>query len=90
MGLPMALNLHKKLQSHGSNLIFSNRTLSKGAALVEAGAVARNNIVEVAQQCDDIFTMVSLNAHYFWQLYGRNFNLTFEPGICGCCPPVSD
>lgn len=61
MGLPMAINLQKKLQSHGANLTFSNRTVSKGAALVEAGAVAKNNIVEVAQICDDIFTMVSLD-----------------------------
>ncbi|KAK0376121.1 hypothetical protein CLIM01_06541 [Colletotrichum limetticola] len=62
MGLPMAINLQKKLQSHGANLTFSNRTVSKGAALVEAGAVAKNNIVEVAQICDDIFTMVSADA----------------------------
>ncbi|KAK1658891.1 NAD binding domain of 6-phosphogluconate dehydrogenase-domain-containing protein [Colletotrichum godetiae] len=62
MGLPMAVNLQKKLQSHGANLTFSNRTVSKGAALVEAGAVAKNNIVEVAQICDDIFTMVSADA----------------------------
>lgn len=60
MGLPMALNLHKKLQQHGSSLTFSNRTLSKGDALVDAGAVAKSSLVEVAQTCDDIFTMVSL------------------------------
>ncbi|KAF9871125.1 6-phosphogluconate dehydrogenase family protein [Colletotrichum karsti] len=62
MGLPMALNLHKKLQSHGSSLTFSNRTLSKGAELVDAGAVAKSSIVEVVQACDDIFTMVSADA----------------------------
>lgn len=58
MGLPMALNLHKKLQLHGSSLTFSNRTLSKGAALSDGGAVEKNSIVEVAESCDDVFTMV--------------------------------
>ncbi|TDZ17476.1 Glyoxylate/succinic semialdehyde reductase 1 [Colletotrichum orbiculare MAFF 240422] len=62
MGLPMALNLHKKLQQHGSSLTFSNRTVAKGADLVDAGAAARDSIVEVAQVCSDIFTMVSADA----------------------------
>ncbi|TDZ35066.1 Glyoxylate/succinic semialdehyde reductase 1 [Colletotrichum spinosum] len=62
MGLPMALNLHKKLQQHGSSLTFSNRTMAKGADLVDAGAAARDSIVEVAQVCSDIFTMVSADA----------------------------
>ncbi|KAF6835325.1 6-phosphogluconate dehydrogenase family protein [Colletotrichum plurivorum] len=62
MGLPMALNLHKKLQLHGSSLTFSNRTLSKGAALADAGAITKDSIVEVAKSCDDVFTMVSADA----------------------------
>ncbi|TDZ41080.1 Glyoxylate/succinic semialdehyde reductase 1 [Colletotrichum trifolii] len=53
MGLPMALNLHKKLQQHGSSLTFSNRTVAKGADLVDAGAAARDSIVEVAQVSAD-------------------------------------
>ncbi|WQF82366.1 Putative 6-phosphogluconate dehydrogenase, NADP-binding, 6-phosphogluconate dehydrogenase, domain 2 [Colletotrichum destructivum] len=58
----MAVNLHRKLQSHGARLTFSNRTICKGATLEEAGATAKKNIVEVAQVCDDIFTMVSADA----------------------------
>lgn len=64
MGLPMAVNLHRKLQSHGARLTFSNRTICKGATLEEAGATSKKNIVEVAQVCDDIFTMVSINPFY--------------------------
>ncbi|GKT44491.1 glyoxylate/succinic semialdehyde reductase 2, chloroplastic [Colletotrichum spaethianum] len=62
MGLPMALNLHKKLQSYGASLIFSNRTISKGVDLEKAGALLKKNIVEIAQVCDDVFTMVSTDA----------------------------
>ncbi|KZL84302.1 6-phosphogluconate dehydrogenase family protein [Colletotrichum incanum] len=62
MGLPMALNLHKKLQSRGASLTFSNRTISKGATLEEAGATPKRNILGVAEVCDDIFTMVSADS----------------------------
>ncbi|KAM5344521.1 hypothetical protein ACJ41O_013057 [Fusarium nematophilum] len=59
MGLPMALNLQKKLQSQGSSLAYSNRTLAKGGTLEEAGAIPKDTFLSVVQDCDDVFTMVS-------------------------------
>lgn len=58
MGLFMALNLHNKLKSQGTALTYSNRTLSKGQILSQAGAVPKDGIVELARECDDIFLMV--------------------------------
>ncbi|KAH7139994.1 NAD binding domain of 6-phosphogluconate dehydrogenase-domain-containing protein [Dactylonectria estremocensis] len=58
----MALNLHNKLKSQGTALTYSNRTLSKGQILSQAGAVPKDGIVELARECDDIFLMVSTDA----------------------------
>ncbi|KAK7424045.1 hypothetical protein QQX98_000655 [Neonectria punicea] len=62
MGLFMALNLHKKLKSDGSALTYSNRTLSKGEVLSQAGALPKNGMTELGRECDDIFLMVSTDA----------------------------
>jgi 3-hydroxyisobutyrate dehydrogenase-like beta-hydroxyacid dehydrogenase len=59
MGLGMALNLQKHLQLSGlSPLRYSNRTLSKGQPLQDAGAVPGNDFQDVVEQSDVIFTMV--------------------------------
>lgn len=59
MGLGMALNLQKYLQANSlSPLRYSNRTLSKGQTLQDAGAIPENEFQDVVEQSDVIFTMV--------------------------------
>jgi 3-hydroxyisobutyrate dehydrogenase-like beta-hydroxyacid dehydrogenase len=59
MGLAMALNLQKHLQPNGlPALRYSNRTLSKGQPLQDAGAIPENEFQDVVEQSDVIFTMV--------------------------------
>jgi 3-hydroxyisobutyrate dehydrogenase-like beta-hydroxyacid dehydrogenase len=59
MGLGMALNLQKHLQVNGlPPLRFSNRTLSKGQPLQDAGAIPENEFQDIVEQSDVIFTMV--------------------------------
>ncbi|KAH8900684.1 6-phosphogluconate dehydrogenase family protein, partial [Thozetella sp. PMI_491] len=60
MGLGMALNLQKHLISKGlPPLHYSNRTLSRGVPLVEAGAIPEEEFKEVVQKSTIIFTMIS-------------------------------
>ena len=58
MGHPMAMNLAEK----GYELAVFNRTKSKTAELVKAGATAPDTIAELATQSDIIVTMVSDDA----------------------------
>jgi 3-hydroxyisobutyrate dehydrogenase-like beta-hydroxyacid dehydrogenase len=55
MGMPMAL----KLAESGHKLSVYNRTKSKTATLVDAGASAKDNAADVAKKSDVIITMVS-------------------------------
>jgi 3-hydroxyisobutyrate dehydrogenase-like beta-hydroxyacid dehydrogenase len=58
MGLGMSLNLQKYFQANNlPPLRYSNRTLSKGDALRDAGAVPED-FNTVVQSSDVIFTMV--------------------------------
>lgn len=60
MGLGMATNLQKHLvAAKAKSLIYSNRTISKGAPLEELGAVAETNFEKLVAKCGIIFTMVS-------------------------------
>jgi 3-hydroxyisobutyrate dehydrogenase-like beta-hydroxyacid dehydrogenase len=59
MGLGMALNLQKHLQSKGlRQLYYSNRNLSKGQPLQNEGAVPENDFESLVRKSDIIFTMV--------------------------------
>jgi 3-hydroxyisobutyrate dehydrogenase-like beta-hydroxyacid dehydrogenase len=58
MGLPMAT----KLADKGHSLAVYNRTKSKAADLVAAGATAEDSVADVAKKSDIIFTMVSDDA----------------------------
>lgn len=59
MGLGMSLNLQKHLQADSwSSLRYSNRTLSKGQPLQDAGAIPEDNFEKAIQNSDIIFTMV--------------------------------
>jgi 3-hydroxyisobutyrate dehydrogenase-like beta-hydroxyacid dehydrogenase len=55
MGLPMATKLAEK----GHSLAVYNRTKSKAADLVSAGATAEDSVADVVKKSDIIFTMVS-------------------------------
>ncbi|KAH8690060.1 6-phosphogluconate dehydrogenase family protein [Talaromyces proteolyticus] len=60
MGLGMALNLQKHLRIKGSPpLRYSNRSLSKGQPLKDAGAIPEDDFESVVQKSDIIFTMIS-------------------------------
>lgn len=59
MGLAMATNLQRHLSAKKSlNLIFSNRTLSRGDSLRELGGVPETSFEKVVDKCGIIFTMV--------------------------------
>lgn len=59
MGIGMALNLQKHLAAKDlPPLRYSNRTLSRGEPLKEAGAVPEQNFEEVVSESNIIFTMV--------------------------------
>ncbi|RDW89821.1 NAD(P)-dependent oxidoreductase [Aspergillus mulundensis] len=63
MGLGMALNLQKYLDANGlPPLHYSNRSLSKGQALQDAGGIPKDDFESVVQDCDIIFTMISNDA----------------------------
>jgi len=55
MGLPMAL----KIAEQGNNLAVFNRTKSKTADLLKAGASVANNVENIANKSDIVITMVS-------------------------------
>ncbi|KAJ5640066.1 3-hydroxyisobutyrate dehydrogenase [Penicillium longicatenatum] len=60
MGLGMSLNLQKHFRANGlPPLRYSNRTLSKGHVLRDAGAIPEENFESVVQKSDVIFTMIS-------------------------------
>ena len=60
MGLNMALNLQRHLVIKGlPPLHYSNRTLSRGQPLKDAGAVPEEDIVGVVRTSSIIFTMVN-------------------------------
>lgn len=61
MGIGMALNLQKHLTSQGlAPLRYSNRTLSRGEPLKEAGAIPEEDFLKVVEKSSIIFTMVRL------------------------------
>jgi 3-hydroxyisobutyrate dehydrogenase-like beta-hydroxyacid dehydrogenase len=56
MGLPMATNLQKHIGSNGSsNLIYFNRTLSRGDPLKDLGAESASSPGDLVSKCDIIF-----------------------------------
>ena len=60
MGLGMALNLQKHLVAKGlPPLHYSNRTMSRGEPLKEAGAIPEETFESVVSSANVIFTMVS-------------------------------
>lgn len=60
MGLAMAANLQNHLKSKmGLNLVYSNRTISRGAPLEAIGAVPEPSFETLVQRCSIVFTMVS-------------------------------
>jgi len=60
MGLPMASNLQKHLVSNlEQNLVYSNRTMSRGAPLEANGAIPEPSFEKLVGRCSIIFTMVS-------------------------------
>lgn len=63
MGLVMATNLQKHLQSAGGPALqYTNRTLSRGVPLQELGAVPRANAAELIASSDIIFASLSDDA----------------------------
>ena len=63
MGSAMAKNLHEYLRSsENSDLLVYNRTSSRGAPLVELGAVQHDMIPDLVKTCDLIFVSVSDDA----------------------------
>lgn len=59
MGINMALNLQKHLaEKKLPPLHYSNRTISRGQPLRDAGAIPENDIENVVQNANFIFTMV--------------------------------
>ena len=80
MGLPMATNLQKHLSSNGpSNLIYFNRTVSRGDSLKDLGAQPASSPGNLVSKCDIIFFSladdsaldVTLNAISSIQLTGK-------------------
>ncbi|KZL78354.1 6-phosphogluconate dehydrogenase family protein [Colletotrichum incanum] len=63
MGIGMSQNLQKFLSSSGApNLIYTNRTLSRGEPIKELGAIPVETAREVAKKSDIIFSCVSDDA----------------------------
>lgn len=63
MGIGMATNLQKHLaQTSSANLIYHNRTISRGEPLDQLGASAASSIADVAQKADIIFLSLSDDA----------------------------
>lgn len=60
MGIGMALNLQKHLAAKNlPPLRYSNRTMSRGESLKEAGAIPEESLEDVVSKSNIIFTMVS-------------------------------
>lgn len=60
MGIAMASNLQKHLDEKGLPAIhYANRNLSKGEPLKAIGGIPCQDINELVQSCDVIFTSVS-------------------------------
>lgn len=60
MGIGMSKNLQRYLKStNAPSLVYTNRTLSRGADLEALGGVPVTTVGEVAQKCDVIFSCVS-------------------------------
>lgn len=60
MGIGMALNLQKHLAAKNLPPIrYSNRTMSRGEPLKEAGAIPEESFEDVVSKSNIIFTMVS-------------------------------
>lgn len=60
MGIGMALNLQKHLAAKNlPPLRYSNRTMSRGEPLKEAGAIPEESFEDVVSKSNIIFTMVS-------------------------------
>ena len=65
MGLYMALNLQTHLQKIGARpLVYTNRTLSRGAELEASGAQPKQTVAEVVQNSDIIFSCVSTSSQH--------------------------
>ncbi|KAJ5561643.1 hypothetical protein N7461_000404, partial [Penicillium sp. DV-2018c] len=63
MGLAMASNLQRHLATKKAlSLIYSNRTMSRGATLQALGGVSEPNFEKLVSSCGIIFTMVSNDA----------------------------
>lgn len=61
MGIPMALNLQRHLAAKGMPpLRYSNRTISRGELLKEAGGIPEEKFEGVVSKSNIIFTMVGL------------------------------
>lgn len=70
MGLAMATNIQKHLTKHDwPPLLYTNRTISRGAPLAEIGGVPCSSIAELAQTCDVVFISVCLA---LWDIYCAN------------------
>jgi 3-hydroxyisobutyrate dehydrogenase-like beta-hydroxyacid dehydrogenase len=64
MGLAMASNLQRHLSAKKAlNLVFSNRTLSRGDPLRELGGEPEQSFEKVVARCGIIFTMVFSTLH---------------------------
>lgn len=65
MGLAMASNLQRHLVTKKSlSLLYTNRTMSRGAPLQALGAVAEPSFEKLVSRCGIIFTMVcKLDCH---------------------------
>lgn len=60
MGLAMATNLQRHLTTKNAlNLVYSNRTMSRGEPLKAIGGIPETNFEKLVAQCGIIFTMVS-------------------------------
>lgn len=65
MGLAMAMNLQKHLQvTKQQNLLFTNRTMSRGAALEELGGIPVASISGVVRRSDIVFISVCCSRRY--------------------------
>lgn len=66
MGLAMATNLQRHLVAKKAvNLIYSNRTMSRGDPLKALGAVPESSFEKLVGQCGIIFTMVCSLSYTF-------------------------
>lgn len=65
MGLAMVTNLPKHLLATNSPpLLFTNRTMSRGASLGELGGVPVATIGEIVRRSDIVFSSVSIHLSF--------------------------